>query len=526
MAMEMVCGQCQGRFLAEVPGSVVMCPHCAAHLQTPEAEAWPPGSLAETLTVPAAERAIPIPPDGTLVTPPREPPPVVDETIVAEAQPTPEFLPPGVDAPLEQTLLQVGPPPGVSDGKPNDELTSLTETWSPAEPPAKSFAAWETSVPGANDLFPDFSTVAHEAPPTREFSPESHPMLQRPAAVPDQQPFPSTVAFSPESHPMLRRPPEPTYVQTVGPARDLPGAAADVTMPLINTSPAPAAPKAALVEGGVSPATFRMLVSYASAVTLACLYLLWQVLAGGNVNPDLESLPDLEPPRPKAGKVVSLWSISSDAPMNPGHTLKLGESQRYGSLRVTPVKVVREPIEFVHFDPSVKFERMKTPPVLKLYLKFENVSKDPVQPLSDKLVYVRELKKKTDVYVANNFVCRAEDKGDPGKLVLMYHRSPSDSFDVKGQNLSTDVEPGETFETFLASSDEGLEALEGDLLWRVHFRKGYNPDSGRGVTTLIEVAFHSADIQDVPATPEQTPPEPQKPVEPQKPAPSPRPTKS
>ena len=63
MAMEMVCGQCQGRFLAEVPGCVVMCPHCGAHLQTPEADAWPPGTLAETLTVPASERATPVSPD-------------------------------------------------------------------------------------------------------------------------------------------------------------------------------------------------------------------------------------------------------------------------------------------------------------------------------------------------------------------------------------------------------------------------------------------------------------------------------
>ena len=102
----------------------------------------------------------------------------------------------------------------------------------------------------------------------------------------------------------------------------------------------------------------------------------------------------------------------------------------------------------------------------------------------------------------------------------MYHRSPSDSFDVKGQNLSTELRPGETFETFLASSDEGLETLEGDLLWRVHFRKGYNPASGRGVTTLIEVAFHSDDIQDA-TTPVETPP-----ADPPAPAPAPTAVKS
>jgi hypothetical protein len=39
-----------------------------------------------------------------------------------------------------------------------------------------------------------------------------------------------------------------------------------------------------------------------------------------------------------------------------------------------------------------------------------------------------------------------------------------------------------------------LEHLQGDLIWRVHFRKGYSPKN-YGVTTVFEVKFHSDAIQ-------------------------------
>ena len=44
-----------------------------------------------------------------------------------------------------------------------------------------------------------------------------------------------------------------------------------------------------------------------------------------------------------------------------------------------------------------------------------------------------------------------------------------------------------------ASEEEAVE-LKGDLVWRVQIRKGYHPQSLRGVTTLIDVQFNSQDI--------------------------------
>src|SRR5690348_5532945 len=46
MAMELACGNCQGRLLVETPGVIVACPHCGIHLQTPGAAPAPPVELA------------------------------------------------------------------------------------------------------------------------------------------------------------------------------------------------------------------------------------------------------------------------------------------------------------------------------------------------------------------------------------------------------------------------------------------------------------------------------------------------
>ena len=46
----------------------------------------------------------------------------------------------------------------------------------------------------------------------------------------------------------------------------------------------------------------------------------------------------------------------------------------------------------------------------------------------------------------------------------------------------------------LVPPEENAVELNGDLVWRVHFRKGYHPTSLRGVTTLIDVQFNSHDI--------------------------------
>ena len=107
---------------------------------------------------------------------------------------------------------------------------------------------------------------------------------------------------------------------------------------------------------------FLLVLSYASAMTLAFLWVFLQ-LSSGNAS-TLESLPDVVPPT-KDGKVLPT-RVSEDAPMPPGHTLKLGTSRRFGNVVVTPMKVTRGDLHFAHYEGDSDLRRPAEGPVPKL----------------------------------------------------------------------------------------------------------------------------------------------------------------
>jgi hypothetical protein len=176
-----------------------------------------------------------------------------------------------------------------------------------------------------------------------------------------------------------------------------------------------------------------------------------------------------------------------------GHTLRLGESQRFGNLRVEPLRIVREPGEFAHFSGQARQPRQPTRPILKLWLRFTNVAPaQAIPPLDPHLVFSRRFNSRGEVE-AKNFVCRAADTARGRRLVFLYDHPETSEWDFVGQQLGRVLQPGESFDTFIPSTEEGLDQLTGELLWRVHFRKGYSP-RGYGVTTLVEVAFRDDEI--------------------------------
>ena len=231
------------------------------------------------------------------------------------------------------------------------------------------------------------------------------------------------------------------------------------------------------------------LISYASA-TLVLIYLL---LTMSTAKPhQLESLPDVEP----LPDGVSMELVIPGADMPPGHTLKLGGSQRFGNILVEPLRVTREPVEFAHFSGESGRGAGKpgTKPVLKLWVRFSNVSSDQtIAPLDADLLFARLLRNSGRIR-ANQFVCRASDKTEDGDQVLVFDHPPTSEWDLIGQQLGTPLAPGESVEMFVPTEESGLDALTGQLIWRVHFRKGYSP-KGYGVTTVFEVAFDSSQIQ-------------------------------
>ncbi|MSR56545.1 MAG: hypothetical protein EXS05_02595 [Planctomycetaceae bacterium] len=258
--------------------------------------------------------------------------------------------------------------------------------------------------------------------------------------------------------------------------------------PAVNVGPLPA-------RGGPSPFLFRLAVSYASAITLVCLYLLYLLF---NPSPSVD-LPDIKPHTPKESNRVTLLEYVRPENLLPRlHMLRVGQSERYGSVRITPLRVTRGPLSFAFPDAEANESRPDSQSVLQLHLRIENVSQDQeFAPLDRQLVFTKEPDgKKFGWYKANNFVCRVGERAAHDRHVMVYDLSPDSSWQIRGENLDRELKPGESVETFIPTTEEGWESLSGDLVWRVHLRKGYNPDSFRGVTTLVEVLFNSAEIVD------------------------------
>ena len=259
-------------------------------------------------------------------------------------------------------------------------------------------------------------------------------------------------------------------------------------LPTVLDAAAARAAEAAASQQKVLTMLLLLVGSYASAVTLALIYL----LLAGRTHP-LESLPDLKPP-PKKGDVTVSDYISPVNDLPSGHVLKLGQSQRFGSLRLTPVKVTRGTVKFKPHSEQSALELFDTEPLLKLWLKFENVSNDQTfSPLDELLVFKRSKQNRGKKVFANNFLAATGNRKQLKSIFRVYDLPTDGDFAMIGQKLNTEVSPGKTWQTFVPSEEDAVE-LKGDVVWRVHFRKGYHPASLRGVTTLIDVQFNSSDI--------------------------------
>lgn len=561
MAMEVVCGNCQGRLLVEHTGVVVACPHCGAHLQigdpAPPAVQAPPPSVsppAPQFAPPQVEapatfisQAPPpfqfappkqVPSPAPMAPPPVSPFPVSFEppaVAASQSKAPPEPLFPEIiltppaspEAPAPSTPVisaspepvatpAWSPPPQV--GTPSEPAAS--DSWMPQINLALPPAVVETPppVPAPPPLAaPETATILMPAMPVVDASPSTVNLSPAPSGAPANQTDiwnPTRVEHPRTEETVVAFPgAEPSFTNfgnfnatptvVVNPT---PAAAPTVTPPVAPTfTPAPAAPPPAAAaqtaglaivtsterhEATVPRVLFIIVASYASAITLALLYL-WMNGGGGGSTLDL---PDV---RPKIKNGQFGLTLIDEKPLVSAYRLKLGESKRYGNLLVTPLKVTSSPLEFVHFGDEKQTKPPTATPVLKLWIKFENVSSDQTFPALDERLLYQRLPDKQNVTQdrTNNYVCKQSECKRIGKRVPVYTFPINGDWLLKGQELDTPIHPKEEWETYIPSNDEDLSELKGPLCWRVHFRKGYNYATGWGVTTLIEVEFDSKDIQ-------------------------------
>ena len=237
----------------------------------------------------------------------------------------------------------------------------------------------------------------------------------------------------------------------------------------------------------VSRRLFVFVLVYASLASAVCLALAFVVAQ--HRTSQLESLPDVVPRQDRQGEILrEVWPEQAQLP--PGHTLRLGETGRFGNLRVTPLRVTREPLAFTHYQGTQT--RPPAGTVLKLWLKFENFGGVPFAPLDRELLFTRVVQSGRDYRVrANNFLAPAGDRS-ADSLVLVFDHVTSGDWDLAGQQLGQVLAAGETGETYIPTGTD-LPNLSGPLVWRMHLRKGI-ASNGWGVTTLVEVVFDADDV--------------------------------
>ncbi len=232
-----------------------------------------------------------------------------------------------------------------------------------------------------------------------------------------------------------------------------------------------------------------LLILVGSYASLTTIYLIYTLIFGRAHQ--LESLPDLKTVQQQGGR-AAVPRHENDLPS--GHDLRLGQTERFGNIRVTPLRVTRGAIAFLHQSGDTTQERSPSDPVLKLWLKIENLSPtQTIAPLDTTLMFFR---RDLDGRIASyNVIFRNADRRQ--KKAQVYYPFDRMAVDTEwlivGQHTNEALAPNQTYETFVPSQ-EHLDDLTGELVWRVHFRKGYGPVTGNGVTTLIDVHFNSDDV--------------------------------
>ena len=241
------------------------------------------------------------------------------------------------------------------------------------------------------------------------------------------------------------------------------------------------------------------LLGYAAALTLLFLILLLTgrlSLFGGH---PLESLPDIKPLRHDEFQLVP-----PTASLPRGHSLQLGESQRFGDIILTAERVTFEPLKFAHMISGEEATDLEQAQALKLWFKVENVASDiAFSPWSVGLM-CHHSQRGTDIasdedMLANSWLMVKDASNHDEIRVLNFMHSPTSSFNLVRHGGDALVFPGESQTCFVVASQaaSNIKSPAEAYRWRIQIRKGVNRASGNGVTTLVDITFQPNQIESI-----------------------------
>jgi hypothetical protein len=218
---------------------------------------------------------------------------------------------------------------------------------------------------------------------------------------------------------------------------------------------------------GTSWATL-LLASYASAVTLGLLWVLW---TGRRIRDDA---PDVSPPaetRPDPGlRANKSRNVVPPKPIAREYLASLGRPVRLGQIEATPLALTSGPVQLER-----NFNGRETKPggkdALKLRLRLRNVSKDVILAPFDEAFVRDRLGDEPDSMI---------ETGADRPAIAMYPLAVESEWAIVGQRFH-ELKPGEEFETEVVSVADAVSKMAPEMTWRVRLRTDINHTDDFGV---------------------------------------------
>jgi hypothetical protein len=244
-------------------------------------------------------------------------------------------------------------------------------------------------------------------------------------------------------------------------------------------------------EGGPSPVlgwTTALLASYASAVTIGLIWVLWgqrTLREREGVQPDRFSTFDATPdPGRRRGQSRMLVPPPATA---PARVVAIGQATRLNRLEVTPLEVVSGPVVLRR---TIKGDQTRPggDAALTLVLRLKNVSTDSILvPLDEAFLRERE------GGVRDSFI---ETRGP--YRIDMYPLAVISEWSLVGQEFR-ELGPGESYETRIMTAPGAADHLTPRMTWRVRLRTDINQ------ADVVGIRFDPDDVRPAPSTPEYQP---------------------
>jgi hypothetical protein len=202
-----------------------------------------------------------------------------------------------------------------------------------------------------------------------------------------------------------------------------------------------------------------LLVSYASAITLALVWTLWRAPRVREAPSEVSSA---ENP-PTAGRQAGLSrKVGLPEPVLAEYKVALKKPLQVGSLEVTPLEVRRERVALQRTNLSGKVDRRDGGRnALVLRLKLRNTSKDTVFAPLDQ-AFLREQEKE----LVDSFL-----ETGSGERIYPFPLAVESEWSIVGQDFG-ELRPGESRVVTIVSAPDAPGDEAGPFTWRVRLRTG------------------------------------------------------